>query len=46
LYARSARLELELAAHLKRCGSAIEFRPPLPNNKEADFAVIPTFCIF
>jgi|ERR1051326_8620493 hypothetical protein len=35
----SARLELELAAHLKRCGSGIEFRPSVLRNKRSDFVV-------
>jgi hypothetical protein len=30
---------LDLAAHFKRLGHEIEFRPPLPNGKKADFVV-------
>lgn len=33
----SARFELEIAAHLKRCGHDIEFRSRVPNGKESDF---------
>lgn len=33
----SSRLELEIAAHLRRFGHDIEFRPPIPNGREADF---------
>jgi hypothetical protein len=34
----SSRLELSIAAHLVRCGHRVEFRPPLPNHREADIA--------
>lgn len=33
----SALLELEVAAHLKRSGHLIEFRPYLPNGRHSDF---------
>lgn len=33
----SARFEMGIAAHLKMKGSRVEFRPPLPNGREADF---------
>jgi hypothetical protein len=35
----STRFELEIAALLADAGHAVEFRPPLPNNKIADLAV-------
>jgi hypothetical protein len=35
----STRFELEIAALLARARHAVEFRPPLPNNKHADLAV-------
>jgi len=35
----SARLELEVAAHLRRAGFAVEFRPRLPTGKRADILV-------
>lgn len=33
----STRLELEIAAHLKRVAHSIEFRPSVPGGREADF---------
>lgn len=33
----SAHLELMLAAQLKRCSHTIEFKPPVPGGREADF---------